>query len=1248
MRKLFLLIPALVLAMVVNATVTNINNETSDALRTALEGAADGDEIVMAAGTYVESNSDFIAFAGKSVTVRAAENANVIIQPKVPVIINGGARAHFIGVKFDASRLHESATWYEHLIYATDATDGNRLIMDDCELYNYTVGKAAIACRSSNKLDSVVINNCKFYSNTTRSCIFLEHTTDVVLEVANSTFYNIATGTVDFSAGVIDARSTTAKLRIDHCTFYNVQVKNTDYGAVKVPNSTDAIVSNSIFMMPSSYAQRAIHMKSGNAVKNCIVYNYTASTSGIHYNVTPTNTAFVDPQFTDAANANFTLATTSPAIFSSDNWTPLGAKAWWPNLTYPSVSFSAPYTLVNTNAKLVGNIALNASNHIAYLNKEVCGQAGWPIHISGACAVTAAINMEEESASGCTLKLIVFDADGNKVDSVSAPYVEDDTDFDILGSLYFPAAGDYVIALQNNTSYSSAKIEGITLSYCGGAVQSMPGTTNVNEAWFAVGSRADGKITFPNGKQDKGYVKWNVTFANSANYNVKLNINSSNGKKFKVALLDANGNDAVTPLQLNGGATGTPVSLEMGSMMVPAGSYTLEVTNNEPWSDAEWISVQFIQAGGGLVNIPCTLPLNEVMLSSRARIENDSILFTARGDEGHNSSEYAKWNIHSAGGCYAFTLNGYNSNANNENGQQYTITILSSDENTTLATKTSSWEHPGPCSCTTDAVELPEGNYVVKVQNIEWGSTGRVLSVISNYIGGAVQNISSSANTTLPVNEAWFTSSCVRDNGKTYIQYPSSSTSSAWIKWNIATTENAFYDITANINTEYAHGFTVAIYEDENAAPVTSVTEGTYVNTKGEAVALELGRINLAGGKNYVVKVTNVTSGSMAKLINVVFAPVVATVTALPGTLVPSDAILSSRAWVDTEGTVDSLLFTARGEEGYASNSDYTTAESGKWKVSVAEKGKFVFTANVRSLNGHNFRISVLDEAESNTIYTKQEAETTHYDHHNEGANWQVVTDGVTLEAGTYIVKIENYKDSKGRVMDIVAEYATIVLDEMAVSNSVIAANKNLIANIQLTRTFKGGVYNTISLPFAVSSEKVAAAFGAGVEILYMSDASLDGEVLDLVFSSTGSIYQGTPYLIKPVADVVDPEFSNVCIVLENAASTSHAGWAASFRGTFIKQTIEADENNLYLGTDDKLYFSPNDVTIKGLRAYFKVNVPNPALAVKRARIVTPNNMPTEIDLVGAENQTLKTIENGQLIILFNGQMYNVMGVKLQ
>ena len=91
MKKLFFFIPALLLSLLANAAVININTSTPNAVQAALNSAASGDEIVMAAGIYEESGN-YLAFTGKELTVRAAEGAEVIIKTVCPVRLKEGAK----------------------------------------------------------------------------------------------------------------------------------------------------------------------------------------------------------------------------------------------------------------------------------------------------------------------------------------------------------------------------------------------------------------------------------------------------------------------------------------------------------------------------------------------------------------------------------------------------------------------------------------------------------------------------------------------------------------------------------------------------------------------------------------------------------------------------------------------------------------------------------------------------------------------------------------------------------------------------------------------------------------------------------------------------------------------------------------------------------------------------------------------------------------------------------------------------
>jgi len=973
MKKLFLLIPLFVFSLMANAATININTGTTDALRKALASAANGDEIVMAAGTYVESNSDYIAFTGKSVTVRAATGANVILQPQVPIIISEGGKAILKNIKIDASRLTELANWYSHLIYPSDGADNNRLILDGCEVYGYAEGKAVIASRSANKLDSLIINNCKFYNHTTRSCVFLENTANKGLIVTNSTFNNITTGTADFSAGVVDSRSASGKVQVDHCTFYNCYAKNTDYGAIKVPTTTDSHVSNCIFMMSESYSGGRAVYNTGGTVDNCLTYNYTKDSApchGIHSGPTITNCFEGDPLFSNAASGNFTIANNwttmslSPACCAATDGSDLGDPRW-SNPTLPSTNFASPYVFLGTKALLSGSFALNGDNYIQSQNKAYDGVAVWKIHAERRSIIQVTLNIAAGNTSGHKYKVELFDSDNAIVGEALAEPADSWSAGDLVlsGLLEFPKAGDYKVKLSNQTNYSSTIIEGVTFTYIGGAVQNMPGTTNIADAWFSSGgTRADGKIDFPDGYIQDGWVKWNVAFASAVKCNVTVNIDNVNGHNYTVALYRNESDES--PITLSEGMQmGTIGTLDLGAMEVPAGNYIMKVTNAIQYSDAKLISVTFAYAGGAAQNIPCAITLSDAILSSRAYIEEGNLHFTDADHLSTISGEWAKWNIHAA-------------------------------------------------------------------------------------------------------------------------------------------------------------------------------SEGVYT-----------------------------------------------------------------------------------------------------------------FTAHCSSTNHSNLTIKVLDTDE-NELYSY----TPEYTYNQ--ADKEITSPEWILTAGDYILKLSNPANhSNGYLLSLAAAKGDIiVLDENATDYSVINANDGVnTKKIALKRSFKAGMYNTICLPFSDWVSSLELVFGTGYELWELNTAELDGDVLNLDFTQvTGEFGHGRPYLIKPSKDVTNPIFGTGHTMNKSTSYNIKNGTNANFVGSFIKYTIPAGEDNLFLGANDKLYFSNEATVSKGMRAYFQIH-DVPAGVIQRARIVQQGEVVTELELIDGEwvdariaNGVIKTIENGQLVIIKNGAYYNAFGVKVK
>lgn len=361
MKKILAIFAAMLVALVANAAVININTGTTDALRHALNSASSGDVIVMAAGTYVESNSDYIAFTGKEVKVMAEEGAEVILVPKVPVRLKSGARAEFVNIKFDCGHLSDLAS-YSEIIVAADNTEGKKVILDGCEFYGWTQKSNAIVhVRSDRQMDSVVIKNCYFHDNK-YTCVYLKYASIQGLEIVNTTFTNVVTDANAPSAAPVHVDATSGNVLIDHCTFYNCEVKNTDYGAIKIPNAVAPVVSNCLFAMPEAYeGGRAVYNADG-VVNNCLTYNYSKDDgTGLHSGPTITACIQGDPLFRDAANGDLHLRDNSPAYGAATDGSAVGDPRWVPTMDYYLVGSMNEWT-----PQEAYKLAVNPDNEAEY------------------------------------------------------------------------------------------------------------------------------------------------------------------------------------------------------------------------------------------------------------------------------------------------------------------------------------------------------------------------------------------------------------------------------------------------------------------------------------------------------------------------------------------------------------------------------------------------------------------------------------------------------------------------------------------------------------------------------------------------------------------------------------------------------------------------------------------------------------------------------------------------------------------
>ena len=251
----------------------------------------------------------------------------------------------------------------------------------------------------------------------------------------------------------------------------------------------------------------------------------------------------------------------------------------------------------------------------------------------------------------------------------------------------------------------------------------MPGTTNINDAWFSPnGTRADGKIDFPDASIQNSFVKWNVAFADGGSYKATVKVNTNSGHNYTVKLYrDKNDENPITFANgLQYSQTGSPVDLEINAQLIEAGSYIMEIVNSLTNSDAELISVEFIYSGGATVNIPnAAIPLNEAILNNGATRDNEGIHFGM-------ADRYAEWNVAATAGLYTFTFNV--SNPSTTDYGKYQLTIIDSESNT-IYDEFKGLTSSG--SVTHSSIYL-DGNYTLKVANTNNHSQGYLTSIAAN------------------------------------------------------------------------------------------------------------------------------------------------------------------------------------------------------------------------------------------------------------------------------------------------------------------------------------------------------------------------------------------------------------------------------------------------------------------------------------------------------------------------------------
>ena len=226
--------------------------------------------------------------------------------------------------------------------------------------------------------------------------------------------------------------------------------------------------------------------------------------------------------------------------------------------------------------------------------------------------------------------------------------------------------------------------------------------------------------------------------------------------------------------------------------------------------------------------------------------------------------------------------------------------------------------------------------------------------------------------------------------------------------------------------------------------------------------------------------------------------------------------------------------------------------------------------------------------------------------------NYSTLTDAettyATAEETAYTEGVELTKNPDGTWtlaatpafdVELEVEYETeLALSETTDNSAALTEWDGYEADVTLTRTLATGSWNTLAVPFNVSSQMLGyltSTYGMSVKQLASTTLENEGKTLMLTFTDATEMVAGTPYLVKVTTDF---DFSaqalpDVVISKElHPVTTTYA----DFIPTLGKTTIEGvDAENILFVAAGNLLKHPNQMPtdMKGFRAYFQLkNLP--------------------------------------------------------
>lgn len=204
------------------------------------------------------------------------------------------------------------------------------------------------------------------------------------------------------------------------------------------------------------------------------------------------------------------------------------------------------------------------------------------------------------------------------------------------------------------------------------------------------------------------------------------------------------------------------------------------------------------------------------------------------------------------------------------------------------------------------------------------------------------------------------------------------------------------------------------------------------------------------------------------------------------------------------------------------------------------------------------------------------------------------------------------------RTVQLYKKYTPLTLNDEKDNSGLLTDNNELQTAVKLSRKLLANQWNTFCVPFDID---VTDGKINGIEASVMEYDHTTGNTME--FKEATKIVAGKAYLVKPSADITNPQFDNVTIKNDDPTVSGDAD-GYSFVGIYNPKTFSGNDQErvLILASEAKFMKVNNGQRMKGMRAYFTIPAGTKAEVVR----LMINNRPTALTEITTTPSTSEKI----------------------